>query len=398
MTAERFQFTMRRLEAISPPPTGRIEVCDTTVRKLRLRVSPDGTKSFCIVTTYNGRMKRVSLGKFPEVTVDVARQKANEALTDLAKGTDPVEAKRVAKAESLTLGELLNRYLERQTLKDSTRQDYIKKLRTGFSDWIDIPASRITEAMVLKRHRELTDRGATQCNTTFRVLRAVCRHGVAIKALTADPVAVLSHARLWHPNHRRERVIPLDDLGDFLRGIRTLQLRDRVFVETGLLTGLRIDELLSLVWVDVDLGKKTLVARDTKNGRDHLLPVPEILIPIMQEYQTTASAHALVFANPETGKKMHYPAKLLDRAIAAGGVEFSWHDLRRTFASAGEAIGTPFPTLKRLMNHTSASDVTLGYVRHDLETLRGAMNRIATYIESRANMGQIVEFPNRKRA
>jgi integrase len=65
------------------------------------------------------------------------------------------------------------------------------------------------------------------------------------------------------------------------------------------------------------------------------------------------------------------------------GIEFSSHDCRRTFATIAEAVNLPLTMIKRLMNHTISNDVTGGYINTEEETLRAAINKIASYIQAR---------------
>ena len=59
-----------------------------------------------------------------------------------------------------------------------------------------------------------------------------------------------------------------------------------------------------------------------------------------------------------------------------GGKRITAHDLRRTFLSFGERIGTPIVTLKKLVNHSTRGDVTLGYIIPSDDDLRHWAERI----------------------
>jgi len=49
-------------------------------------------------------------------------------------------------------------------------------------------------------------------------------------------------------------------------------------------TGMRISEVLNLKRKDVDLGQKSIMARDTKGGKERLLPISESLANVYQQY------------------------------------------------------------------------------------------------------------------
>lgn len=393
-TTQAFRFTQRRIEQLPAPEAGRTEYADVDQPKLRVRVTSTGHRSFILLhKDMAGRVRRVTLGAFPEMGVDLARKEAARALAQYLSGGDPIQAKRQAKAESLTLENLLERYLKARTLKPATKEDYRHRLNQGFADWLPRPASAITEDMVLRRHKELTTRGQAQCNLCFRVLRATLRYGLAVGAIPQDPVQVLSKARLWHPPQRRSRIIPSDQLGAWLRAVGAMPgVKDQALLFTLLYTGLRVMEAATLRWVDVDLTKGQLTVRGTKNHRDHELPLPDVLLPHLRALRRETGKTPFLFTEgtDSEAKPWGHPRFVIDRAIKATGVEFSAHDLRRTFATIAEAVGLPTTTIKRLLNHVTDNDVTSGYIRTEQDTLRAAVNRIAAYIQAKAEGGQVV--------
>ncbi|EKS6645725.1 DUF4102 domain-containing protein [Enterobacter hormaechei] len=66
-----FRFTKAALTNL-PLPEGakRSEYADNAVNGLCLRVTPVGSKSFCVVRKRDGKFFRVTLGKFPDLTID----------------------------------------------------------------------------------------------------------------------------------------------------------------------------------------------------------------------------------------------------------------------------------------------------------------------------------------
>ena len=66
------------------------------------------------------------------------------------------------------------------------------------------------------------------------------------------------------------------------------------------------------------------------------------------------------------------------------GIEFSSHDLKRTFLTIGEAAMIPFSLLKALANHKTDNDVTGGYINPEAKTLKAATWKIADFIQSHA--------------
>jgi integrase len=145
--------------------------------------------------------------------------------------------------------------------------------------------------------------------------------------------------------------------------------------------GTRCGETRKIEWRHIDLKKKTLTLIDPKNRTDCTLPIPSPLIKPFRELKKLTGKRPFVFPDARGKKPMTRPSKVLNKLVAVSGVEFSPHDLRRTFATIAEAQSIPLTTIKRLMNHKSAdSDVTGGYIRTELNTLREATEKISAFI------------------
>ena len=72
-----------------PPSTGQLEFWDPAVRGFACRVSAGGVKSWVLAYRVNGRTRRWTLGRYPELSLTEARKRAQRALVDIADGKDP---------------------------------------------------------------------------------------------------------------------------------------------------------------------------------------------------------------------------------------------------------------------------------------------------------------------
>lgn len=387
-----FLFTHERLSKLPIPKQGRVEYFDTKQQKLRLRVSVSGVKSFAVVKKVHGKPKRVTVGKWPEISIAKAREEAIKILDDLRQGVDPVKEKRKKSLESTVLSDVLEMYLTERKLKPITKEGYRYKLKHSFKSWLDKPINSISEKMVLKRHKELTKIGATTANTSMRVLRLTMNYAHAIGLVGETPTSILSRARLWHKPKRKDRVIHSKELKAWHVAVEALRNeKAKVYLLMILYMGFRSSEALTLEWEHVDLKAKSITLYDTKNGTNHTLPIPNALMPFMESLFgiTGGSKWVFLWSKPISKKNipdkpMSLPKKQIKAVIDASGVEFSPHDCRRTFATIAEGVHLPLMMTKRLMNHVTTNDVTGGYIVTEEETLRAAINKIAGYIQAKA--------------
>src|SRR5215204_4826146 len=78
----RVNLTQKIVEA-TPAPLGRksVDYFDRRMPGLVLRVSAGGTKSWNAVYRHHGRSRRLTIGRYPIIALDDARNRAREALS-----------------------------------------------------------------------------------------------------------------------------------------------------------------------------------------------------------------------------------------------------------------------------------------------------------------------------
>ncbi|HSW87629.1 MAG TPA: tyrosine-type recombinase/integrase [Candidatus Saccharimonadales bacterium] len=225
------------------------------------------------------------------------------------------------------------------------------------------------------------------------------------RVIIADnPVRRLSAKKIWNRIERRSNYIQPHQLKKWWDAVWTLQskpkfstlkksksgqqfvrsrnietIRDYLLVT--LFTGLRREEALTLTWENISFESKTLIVKDSKNRTDHILPLSNFLFDLLAR-RKAQSINEWVFEGDGKLGRIVEPRKQMMKVIELSGIQFTSHDLRRTFASIVNMLsdGISYYTVKRLLNHKASSDVTAGYVQHDIEKLRVAMQAVTDFI------------------
>jgi integrase len=334
-----------------------------------LRVTPAGAKSFIAESRVAGRMRRFTIGAASRFTADEARTAARALLAEMAQGKDPQAKRRAARARSDTLGATLEDYIAAKDIRASTAGKYRAQLRRHLFDWLDKPIADITPQMVRLRYEALLKRSVSEANGTMRVLRAVCRRAVAVLPARPDGSPMMrgtptdALARGWKPLARKTTRLDPEDLPAWWRGVDSVESEDSRRALRGLLvTGLRVNELLRLAWADVDLPRRRLAIQDSKTGAFEKFIGPEFA-GWLACWRGDAKPDALVF-------NVRDLRAALQSTVRHGGKRVAPHDLRRTFLTFGEQCGAPIVCLKRLVNHSTNGDVTVGYVHPSDDGLR----------------------------
>lgn len=421
--AELMKFTKRSIEALPLPQTGRVAYRDAdtnptgrseTVRGLRIVVSDTGNKSFVLVRKLNGKPKSITIGRFPEWTVDQARREAKALIATMGTGVDPIVERRAARFRSATVQQGFDDYLNARShqLKPATVKNYRRVVALHLADWKDLPLSDITGEMVQQTHRRLSLHSTFAANTAMKVFRAVYNFCACIyvdelgKPLLQDhPVARLKTLRLWNEEVRRQEKIDDCDLAAWFGALATL--RDvgepsmsiaANYFELLILTGLRRNEAAYMRVEDVKLRDRSFWLRDTKNGTDLQLPMSDRVEELLRG-SCKDRIGGYVFQLP--GPERPFPAPRIQQKFVRREAElnFKLHDLRRTFVSIAESLDISAYALKMLVNHSKGSGTTEGYIIMDLGRLRKPMQDICDHIQRHARVADsqplaIAELPN----
>jgi len=381
----KFNFTQQRIAALEAPEKGRIDYHDTGSPKLTCRVSNTGIKSFVLLKWNGKNTQRVTLGRFPDISVAHARKLAAESLLAMADGIDPTEEKRKQRHRAITLGNLFETYLkDKSELRPATITDYTRKLNQGFSDWLNKPVNEITRDMV-KAKRNTFDGGR---DNKMRVLRLLMTYAhKTLKAIDSNPVDILTDGKLWAKTTRKSRIIPSDHLKKWYQAVLDLENEQaKVYLLLLLHTGLRDQDVRYLKWTDIDFKNDSFIARDTKNHTDFTAYIAPQIKPYLKNLQHLNGKSKFLFPGKTKDGVMGIPRKPITQVCQQSGVEFSSHDLKRTFLTIGEATMIPFSLLKALANHKTNNDVTGGYINPETKTLKSATFKIADYIEQHTHV------------
>lgn len=392
----------RDISSIDPPVVGRKQdiYWDDKLTGFGLRVTAS-CKTFIVETRVKGRTRRISIGKFGPLSTTEARDRGKKLLAQMLDGVDPNKAKAAEKAKGITLSEVFEEYKCRKVLRPKTVAVYDGAFERCLSDWATKRITDITKDMVEHRYKKLCSSnwqrgtsGHAQASQGMRLLSALLNFAMNVyedaegkPLLTYNAVTRLSHVqRGWSRGLRRQGVILDSELRAFYQGIASLRNETaRDYLMFLVLTGLRRNEAAALRWDEVDLnnGFLTIPPERTKNKQPHALPLPEFLHNMLKR-RDASNDGVSEYVFPGSGKnKRGYYGECKSAYMKVGErmkKKFMPHDLRRTFITVAERLRIEHYALKRLLNHSNASDVTAGYIITEIDRLRQPMHDINAFI------------------
>lgn len=150
--------------------------------------------------------------------------------------------------------------------------------------------------------------------------------------------------------------------------------RLRTIVLIALNTGLRKSELLTLRWQDLDFKNRMLRVERSKNGERRDIPMTTIVHDLLREIPRRVDT-PYVFANTD-GAPQQYLKTTWNTAIRKAKLnDFTFHDLRHTFASTLIMNGVDIRTVQTLLGHKSII-MTMRYSHLSPQHLREAITKL----------------------
>jgi integrase len=362
----RMKLTARIVESMKPSGK-RVQVFDTDQRGLCLRISESGEKSFSVCYKHCGRMKRLTLGKFPEVGLADARSRAREALNKVANGVDPQQQKQIERLAD-TFGELVNTFLEKYAdKKRSGREDRRILNKYLVPQLRHVRAKDVMRAQIRVVLDEIAKDAPIMANRVLASVRKMYNWAIGQDLVEHNPCFKLPAPS---KERRRDRVLSNDELKRVwhaLENDKSSTIADAF--EMRLLTAQRGGEVLSMRWADIDLKTRwwTIPMERSKNKMPHRVWLSTPAMNILKRRKEADGESPWVFPGRRKGQPMVETKRVLESIRTASGIE-EWrgHDLRRTAASNMAAMGIPRFIVGRVLNHAE-SGVTAVYDRHSYD-------------------------------
>ena len=362
----RLSLTKLFVDSVKPPHQGQIDYWDTHVSGFGLRVSAGGQKSWVTIYRHNGRLRRMTLGAYPTLSLADARQLARAALRDAAHGADPAGEKQ-AERRAESFGELAELYLEKhaKVVKRSWREDERTINRELLPRWKNWKAIEIKRKHVIAMLDEIAGRGSgTMANRTRALASKIFNFGIQRDVVEYNPV---HNVPIPGEERRRDRVLSENEIRVMWQDLDHESPRIAATLKLALLTAQRRTEVLGMRWdeLDIEAGWWTIPADRAKNKLAHRVPLAPQALDLLRGLKKTSGKSEYIFP----GSKKEPIANLqkpMRRIRQRTGIEFRFHDLRRTAASHMTGIGISRLVVGKILNHAER-DVTAVYDRHSYD-------------------------------
>jgi integrase len=347
-------LTVASVARIKPPKRGQIDYFDKGFPGLALRVSYGGAKAWVYLYRLHTKLRRLSLGRFPGMSLDEARDAWRAARLAVDKGESPAHL-RPTTAD--TFAAVAEEWLKRDQAENRSVGEVRRVIERDVKPaWGDRLIAAIARRDCIELIDAVADRGAkTMARRLHAHLHRLFRWAVGRGIIEANPMADLPK-----PGEAVERDRTLSDAE-----LRCVWLAAEKTpwpfgpaVQLLVLTALRREEVGALRWDEIDGDEIHLPASRSKSGEPRVIPLSAAAAEIIKSLPRYGDR--VFTTNGTTSVSGWSKAK---KAIDAAAAEINgsplapWrlHDIRRTAATGLQRLGVGLQTIEAILGHVSGS-------------------------------------------
>ena len=357
-------LTATAVERLRAPAKGQADHFDQGYPGLALRISYGGARTWVYFYRLFGKQKRMTLGRWPSMSLAAARDAWRDARNTMDKGESPQHQRPAATNgfdavadEWLKQDQAHNRsYAATQRLIERCAKPVwegrqISTIgRRDINDLIDAVADRGAIVMARRLHAHL-----------HRLFRWAVGRGI----LETNPMA---HLPKPGSEVARDRVLTDPELAQVFKNTTKLRPPFGAIFQLLVLTGARRGEITGLRWSEIKDNTIILGRERTKAGAVHSIPLSPPALAILKELPRIGPSD-FVFTingrNPVTD--LAASKERLDSLINIPA--WHTHDLRRCVATGLQRIGINLQVIEAVLGHVggSRSGIVGVYQRHSFD-------------------------------
>lgn len=365
---------------------------------LTFTLSRAGTASWTLRYRLAGRAREITLGNYPDVSLQAARRLARQKRARVDDAVDVAAEKqrhKAAQRQPGTIAELAEQFLAKEIRPRYKHPERVESLfdRDVVPVIGPLPVEEVTPDHIDRLLRRIvSDERPTVANDALRLVSKMFKFGYKRGLLTNNPAAHFDVADAGGAEAARTRRLTRAEIATVFGAIRKAGpafTRDNTLAVILLLSlAVRKMELLAAQWVEFDLDEAVWhlpEARSKTNTRMDI-PLADAVVGWLRELKVRACDSPYVFpARRSSTRFPHVSPDTLNVALKALSHEldaFTVHDLRRTARTLLASLAVSSEVAERCLNH-KLPGVEGTYNRHDyFEERKQALTLLAGLIVS----------------
>jgi len=377
-------LTVAAVDRIKPPEQGQVDHFDKGFPGFALRMSYGGAKAWVYFYRLHGKLRRLTLGQYPSMTLADAREAWRDARKAVGKGDNPARKKPVH-ADSFEA--VADEWLKRD---QAHKRSYGEVKRVIDRDvkpvWEGRQIATIGRRDALELIDGIADRGViTLARRTQSYLHRLFRWSVGRGIIEGNPMADLPKPGA---DVKRDRVLTDAELKLVFNAAANIGTFGPA-VQLLILTGARKMEIGALCWSEIKGGTIKLEGKRTKNGEPHSIPLSPHAAALIKKLPHTGDSDFVFTTNGKRPVSGWSKAKTkFDTVCGNAVVDWTWHDFRRTMATGLQRLGVSLQVIEAILGHVSGSraGVVGVYQRHRFDDeKRAALEAWGRHVEGIVN-------------
>jgi integrase len=358
---------------------------------LRLRVRPDGSRTWIFRYRYDLKENNIGLGPYPQVTIKVARTKAEQNRQIIALGKNPSVEKKAAKTKQLiknshTFGVIAKEWIEHN--KDTWSESHLERnqgllRRYLLPDLGRLPITTIDEQLLFDVLRPIYDKGVKESARRSRVIAAqIFSFGRSTQRCIDNPAKAMSdNSYFKRPPIKHFSAIAQDDVPLLVAELKKKDGKQRLKPQTvcalflAMYTGLRDKSIRGAKWKEIDFKKElwTVPAHRMKSRRQHEVPLPDQAISALKNLQpiTDKGPESFIFA--AATKSGFIAENTLRLALHRLGFKVTVHGFRSLITDVLNENEFNADAIEKQLDHKEKNSVRKAYLRSEFMAKRKDM-------------------------
>lgn len=348
------KLTKKIIDATQPQDKDLI-LWDSEITGFCCKITPAGKKSYYLYyRTQDRRQRKPKIGDHEIMTSEQARSIAQLWLLEVSQGKDP-SAEKQASRESLILKELATQYMKEHAPRKKTSS--CKEDKRLWEQYILPTLGRLKVSSIERSDIAKLQHSLQNLSTTANRVLSLLSKALNLAELwgyrpnNSNPCL---HIKRYKEN-KRERFLSADEVSVLMNALdeeekESHNLWALYAIRLLLITGCRLNEILTLKWEEVDFNNQFLRLSDSKTGKK-LVYLSTIAMDILKRIPKEKNNPYVICGDKPKSHlvNLQKPWRRIRSKIGLDDVRI--HDLRHTFASIAAGKGVSLPIIGALLGH-----------------------------------------------
>jgi len=318
----------------------------------------------------------------PGFTKIQAKEAYNEIVRNIQRGLFYLPMLR--KMTKVTVETYSRKYLEH--IKGSVPENTLVNRHTAVNAIVrylgGIEVSKLNVVLIQRFCTDVMQKDTVKPSTVNQycsILKLILDMAVQEKVINSSPMQGFKRLKVDESN---KRSLTNEEIREILNESVLPMSWERVAILTGMFTGLRLMDVMTLKWSNIDFNNSMLTVTPQKTKRTLSLPLSNFLISELKKYKASANSkkECLFYdgeINHQTAVRFSNHFIKVFRGMGLFGISF--HSLRHTNATKVMEVIQDVSIASRMLGHSSLS-TTMSYIHQDLDAKKEAVEKFTNHV------------------